>query len=191
MVGPGESAAPPQERLVRLSPGKFARPGRHGGGPAGRARRLSPQGRTGCSASPGRPAGVEGREPPSGTARSARLLPLSGSEARGTRPSPAAAAARALRGSRALGRILRPGAGAERFPGAWVRVGAWQPTGAHSPRRGGAQVIASGRTAWLAVAPGPKTSPSLLSSPWLRRRQQQRPRLRARLSQRCQLVEAR
>lgn len=53
--GPGDSAAPPQERPEGFSPGKFARRGRRGGGGTERARRLFPQGHAGCSASPGRP----------------------------------------------------------------------------------------------------------------------------------------
>ena len=53
--GPGDSAAPPQERQEGFWPGKFARRDRSGGGRVGSARRLFPQGRAGCDASPGPP----------------------------------------------------------------------------------------------------------------------------------------
>lgn len=70
--------------------------------------------------------------------------PRSGSEAQGTRPSPAAAAAGALCWSRALDRFPRPGAGADRLAGARTLLGAHQSAGAHSQRRGGAPVIVRG-----------------------------------------------
>lgn len=68
----------------------------------------------------------------------------SGSEAQGTRPSPAATAAGALRWSRALDRFSRSGAGVDRLAGARTLLGAHQSAGAHSQRKGGAPVIVRG-----------------------------------------------
>lgn len=121
------------------------------------------------------PAGAEGREPASGTARSARLSPLSCRGApfglRGARNTPLSPPpGRSTGAVRLAASPGRPGAGAERFPGARVRPDAPQGAGAHSLRRGGARVRGSGPRAWRAGVPGLKSSRSLLSPPWLRRR---------------------
>lgn len=143
-----------------------------------------------------RPAGVEGPEPPSGTARSACLLSLSRGDAafglRGSRNTPLSPPPPLPRRSAGAVRLAAsPG----RAPAAALSLGSWFSPAFRRAReltpcgRRGAPARGSGHRAWLAVAPGPQTSLSLLPPPWLRRRQQ--PRLRALLSRRCQLGLAR
>lgn len=147
------SAAPPQERQEGFWSGKFERRGRSGGGRVGRARRWFPQGRAGCGASPGRPGpGVGPGAAVRGCAPGSPRLPVPlrrGLQAPSRREHAPLPRRRECPGAPpepcAWRRPPAGRPGAERAPGAPLRLGAGQGAGALPCGRGGEPAGGPGR----------------------------------------------